>query len=225
MRLPTLALSRRLAIVALASICTAHVPARADGERLKVSVIDYACRNPNDFKVFRSQLQSWVQTLPDEIPETTRPPYMKQLTFVGRTNGFNSAAEQEAYWKNGDALQIFSGSIMDQGQTYYVRSLIYLGPDQRYFPRGSIKIEVPFTVDSYADTHDTHSAVLFYGLATDAEHRDPRNKAVIAQFLKSAKDRLADIERRNSIRKERNRDLVDLEKAIAKAEQRLRSGK
>jgi hypothetical protein len=196
--------------------------AQADGERLNISVVSYSGKD-EDFKVFRSRLGDWVLNLSEELSAPAGADYLRRLKLVDRKAEFSTAADLDSYWKTGDALQVLTGSIAPEaGNSYFVQSRIYLGDLQGAFPRKTILIEVPFTARNYADTQDSHTAVLLYGLAMDAERVDSSHKALIAQLLKSAKDKLADIKKRKSLAWNAQSPLPELERAVEEAEKRLK---
>jgi hypothetical protein len=196
--------------------------ARADGERLSISMVSYS-GNAEDFQQFRSRFRDWMQDLSGANPATMKVDYLSRLKLVEREADFPSQDALKNYWKSGEALQVLRGSIdKDAGNKYFVSSRIYLGEQRDTLGPESILIEVPFTVRDYADTRDFHTAVLLYGLAMDAERVDPGHKALIAQFLKGAKDKLRDIRNRKTLKLKADSPLPELERAIAEAEKKLK---
>ncbi len=224
MRLPDIAPLRSILKIALLGTLILSAPgAHADGERLNISMVNYSGK-PEDFQHFRSRFRDWMLNLSEGIPATLKVDYLSRLKLVERVTEFPSDEALKKYWKEGDALEVLMGSIdTDAGNKYFVSSRIYLGELHGQFPRDSILIEVPFAVRDYADTKDFHTAVLLYGLAMDAERVDPGHKALIAQFLKSAKDKLTDIRNRKTLKVKPDSPLPYLERAIAEAEKELKA--
>lgn len=196
--------------------------ANATGERLAVSIVNYSGKS-DDIRIFRSLLNDWVLTLPEEIPSKVGSEYLRHLRTLERTTEFRSAIEIDEYWKHSDAIQIIYGVIEAEGSNaYFVRSKIYLGDLQGSFPHKTLLIELPFAVRNYADTQDFHTAALLYSLAMDAQRVNPNQTSLIAQLLKSAKDKLTDIKKRKTLAVRADSPLADMETAIDEAAKRLR---
>jgi hypothetical protein len=225
MRLPkTIASYSGILKMAMLGALMLYAPgALADGERLTISMVNYRGKG-EAFEQFRSRFRDWMLTLSECIPATVKVNYLSRLKLIERETEFPSDDALKKYWKEGDALQVVSSVSIDKdaGDKYFVSTRIYLGELQGQFPRDSILIEVPFAVRDYADTKDFHTAVMLYGLAMDAERVDHSRKALIAQFLKSAKDKLTDIKNRNALESKRNSPRSDLEWAIAEAEKKVK---
>jgi hypothetical protein len=201
-------------------------PARADERpRLDVSMVKYGgttAGGPEQcYSQFRRFLQDRVQTLPEEVEgETKDLAYLGQLSLRDVSGpGFPSLSELENYWRQTSSLAILQGNVFTPaGKPPVVQSRIYLGALSGTLAKKSIMVEMAVTEQEFANTSDSHSAVLLYGLAVDARRVYPQNKALTAAILKSARDKLADRERRGTL----PRELLELKQAILAAEGALK---
>ena len=192
-------------------------------ERLTISIVTYRGNN-EDVRLFQAQLSNCILTLPELLPSMADADYLRHLKALERNDDFSSAAERDAYWKQGDALQIFFGTIsLESSHRYFVRSNIYFGDLQGSLPHKTLSLEVPFSVRNVADTLDIHTAVILYGLAMDAGKASPRKKDLIANLLKVAKDKLIDIRNRKNLSFAIDSPLFELEQAIDTTAKELRS--
>lgn len=220
MRLPAIGMPKATLLACwLAALPVAVHPA---GERLDIAVAKYSGRDEH-FQLFRASLKDWMIAQADELSSAYPDvKYLARLRLIDKNqNAFPSAADLERYWKESDVLQIFEGRISAEASNqYFVQSRIYLGELRGELPQRSILIEAPFAIREYADTRDSHVAVLFYALAMDAERVDPRRRVLIASLLKVSKDKLRDVSGRNNGRL--TQELLRLQGAVDKAEARLR---
>jgi hypothetical protein len=214
-----------LAFALLCALVFADVRVQAAGERFDVAVVPVE-GNAEVYKVFHSQLREWVQAITAEIPRTTEDThYLDQIRLFDRPNAFDARASMMRYWKTSDALEILEAHISPSPKSpgqYELSSQIYLGELNGKLPTSSIVIVEPYSVLDYADTKDSHMAVLFYVLAMDARRVGPLRHALIAPFLGAAKGKLSDIKRR---RGKLSDDLINLESAIGSAEKDLVAGR
>lgn len=192
----------------------------AAGERTDVPVVKDG-GNADPYQQFRSRLGDWIKNITDEFPSPMKETEYLQRLRVFEQADFPTRADLAKFWKKGDALEIFSPVVVQESPGhYYVESRVYLGELQGNLASSSLVIKEPYTVRDYADTKDSHLAVLFYGLAMDAKRVDPSRRALIAQFLGVAKGKLRDIRKRKQAGKLAP-DLAALEEAIASSEKNL----
>ena len=173
------------------------------------------------YSQFRRFLQDRVQTLPEEVGgDSNDLAYLGQLSLRDVPGaGFPSLSEVENYWRQTSSLAILQGTVFTPaGKPPMVQSRIYLGALSGALAKKFIMVEMTVTEQEFANTSDSHSAVLLYGLAEDARRVHPQKKALTAAILKSARDKLADRERRGPMPKE----LLELKQAILAAEGALK---
>lgn len=178
------------------------------------------------FSAFRGILEDKITNLKREVlhGDVNEYSYLDQIHITFRDKDNFSTPESINKWLKNQisVLCLLRGTIIsDDNVTYLVKSNFHLGELKGYFPYDVVQITLPVSSSEFGNTQDSHSLVILYALAMDAR-RQGYDKSHIARFLTVANNKLADIKRR---RGHISDDLVDMEKAIAKATNELLGGK
>lgn len=113
------------------------------------------------------------------------------------------------------------GTILsDDGTNYVVFSQFYLPYEGDDLTSNVITVELPVKTAEFANTQDTHTLVILYSLAVDAQRRGI-NPARVAPFLSVAKNLIADIEGRSG---QLSDDLANIKEAVETAEAKILAG-
>lgn len=180
------------------------------------------------FENFRGILEDKVLSLQNEVFRST-PPQDKNLEYlkkihIGYRNQdrFSGQDEVNKWMKNeSNVLILLKGTIIsDDNINYIVRSHVYLGDLKEYAATDVVTLNLPVKISEFGNTRDSHTCILLYALAMDAK-RQGYPKEHVALFLKTAKNRMADLKRRTG---KLSPGLVALETMITKATAELLGG-
>lgn len=192
--------------------------AMAAGERLDIVVARYE-GTPVAVGQFRESLNGLTSVIVSGIKDGDTK-YLKKLSVLNQPDAtFESWTVLEKNWQNSENLEILRGSVTLTAKDSSVVSRVYLGEELRGdLPDPEIVLNIAFKAQDFSRSVDSHAVAVLYAMAMDEKRVDPGQKKWIADLLKVAKDKVADLKRTQPL----TGDMAKLEKAIDTLEQEIR---
>ena len=122
----------------------------------------------------------------------------------------SSEAAVQQYWDQSRSLLLFRGVLSsDAHDNFFAQSRIYLGSLRGDPLHPSVAVRLPIHSDDFPTTSDTHSLIVYYALAKDAQ-RIGDDRAHIIELLSRAQDKISDLKKQSPLAP----NLVGIEKDI-----------
>lgn len=195
-------------------------------QKTEISLHKYRGASPNSvaeakFDSFRGILEQKILNLHREILQASQHNELDASDATYLDNLFISPSKQDNFtntnhvyqWLNNqtNTLAILRGAIIsDDNVNYMVFSQFYFHHLKDYLPLNVITVDLPIRSTEFGNTRDSHTVAILFALAIEAKQQEKDN-SYIALILKTANDRLADIERRQGTL---SADLMAIKEAI-----------
>jgi hypothetical protein len=155
----------------------------------------------NQYSLFKGALRDKITVWFDELADL-RPaaPFLGDLGLHPRSGPLPDTlagpSDLEEYWRRNQALELLRGGVVPGNGNFSVRSRIYLGELSGELGSTSVSVSLPISGNEFANANDSHSLVTYYALAMEAK-RLQCAPGVVVGLLGKAREKAADLERRN----------------------------
>ncbi len=144
--------------------------------RLTIELFDYSgagasAERRDSFQQFCTIIRNKINMLIESLAAGNKSfAYLADLRVARVTRELaGSPNETLAQWRDSYALALFSGLFFNRDQALYVRSQPFLGELAPKFPSSRIQLDLRIDENEFSQTVDSHSLVVLYALAMDAQ--------------------------------------------------------
>lgn len=182
-----------------ASACDSQAAA---GARQTIVLFDYSGAEQgeaqNQYSRFKGVLRDKTIVWGDELADLSEAaPFLGDLGLGGPfPDTLTRPSDVKEYWRRNQALELLRGSVFPVDDSFSVTSRIYLGELSGGLGSTSVSVSLPISPDEFGNANDSHSLVTYYALAMEAK-RLQCAPGVVVGLLGKAREKAADLDRRN----------------------------